>query len=376
LSAPPLLGVDLPDADVLLGASVAAELSLVAAEEALEAPTLHHASLTLEVLRPGAPEPAYWFPNCSTMCLGGEPIRMGRNGGTARLAAGERRSERFDLSSGYPVDLLDVGERLVSFSLGGGAETVRGGPARLRISSGPGAVPHLLDLLERGEVSTRYRAAALLRRMTGRGLPYDASGDEAGRASAVAAWRAWWEREGRSLAWRSDATRASLPGEDPEASGAAGAGPAAGAAARLGGVVHPRGELPPKDRWALVKTLDAWVAKGRPEARLPGAALVADDAVSWPPGDGPLVCDKALEAALLRALERLAREAPARPDERQRDGLLLVATAARAPSPELAAPLFALERDVPRRAPGWAPTLALAGGLLDWLDDERVRVGG
>ncbi len=275
----------------------------------------------------------------------------GSVGGVEPVAAGARLSRRIDLVAGYPVELLDVGPFRVACSLEREGTVHRSPAAALRVVSGPAAVPHLLARLEGQSLSGRYRAAALLHRMTARGFGFDPAAPLAARATAGQAWREWWHAIGTWVRWN---------------------GPLYGEA--VGAVAPPRAALDPKSRWELLRALERWAEGGRYPDRVGGARFVEEGLVAYPPGEVFFEADEALTRAFAKALVRVAADASRRDEAgaAPAHALCLVRTLARMPQAGLLGPLQDLETSLPRAAPGWEPVSIALGELLDFLDPERV----
>jgi len=378
----PSYSLALSATEALLGEPLEGELALETAEALAEAATFEHSSLAIELARPRAaeaaegepepePEPARWYPNCGQLSIDGpdghQLITYGSAGGYEALEAGARRTRRLDLGRGFPVEVLDVGEFALAYTLEPDGAMIRVGPVRFRVFSGPGAVPLLIDRLESADLSTRCRAASLLHRLTARATGFDPEAPAGERELAVAAWRRWWAAEGRHLGWRFDADRATFA--PPAAASAAGPPAAAGAAAAargrsLGGVVQGRSRIPPIERLKLWKALEACIEDPR-HAEFPALEPAGPEAF--------LEADGRTLDLLCRALLRLAEAVEARPEGLVDEAERIVRTVGRVPDPALAAPLGALELALPRTGEWRGVTLATAA-VLDFIDPARVPV--
>lgn len=94
----------------------------------------------------------------------------------------------------------DVG-RLRSVHLASVAPAVRRGAAEeLGRRDAFDAVPDLLARVEDDDVAVRTAAVASLRRLTNRMYDLEATDPPQVRTAAVGRWRAWWGREGRTVA--------------------------------------------------------------------------------------------------------------------------------------------------------------------------------
>lgn len=216
----------------VLGEPITAELRLRAEGDAAGALTFEHRSLVLEATRPSLPEPAVAFPNRYAVEGAGGLVRISSPGGIEDLASGDERSRTFDLAVLLPQVVLDVGRFSVTYRLDDAAPPVRPNAEETEIMSGPEAVPLLLRHLGSELSGIRFRAADLLRRMTGRDFDYDAGAGEAGRAEAIGRWWTWWRTEGLGLPWSFQSDGATF-GETPAAP------PPTHRSQRLGGIAYP-----------------------------------------------------------------------------------------------------------------------------------------
>jgi hypothetical protein len=345
--------LSLKPAQALLGEPVTVVLRCQASGDAPETITFEHASLTLTLAR-GSAEPGVAFPNRRTVVHGDVVKRVAASGGVEHLHAGEERTRSFELLRVFPARLLDLGEFDVGYTLYDGRRDLGPKPAKLRIVSRPPSVPLLLGLLEDEDPVTRARAVGLLHRMTARGFDYDAGASPELRSQALARWQVWWQTVGSHLPWDYTAVgaRAGLLNEPPE-------GFQRGS--RLGGVVYEQQSLPGPARSALLESLGQWTKAPALAALAPLRSISPKDAALFKP-------DAEVERALAAALDKLAQA----PDQAA-DAALLLDLAGRMPSPGLAAPLARWAAAIPR-SDEWNAVRTVTGGLLDWLDPDRVPV--
>jgi hypothetical protein len=326
----------------VLGETVHAVLRCEASGDVPEVITFEHASLTLTLVRSGSgAEPSGAFPNRRVVVRGDLVKRVAPSGGVEHLKAGDQRTREFTLLMLFPVQVLDLGEFDVGYTLYDGQRELGPKPAKLRIASRPASVPLLLALLDAGDFGTRARAAGLLHRMTGRGFDYDPEARPGTRKQAASRWRAWWKSVGSRIAWNYNAPGAAAgPVKEPPAGFQRGS--------RLGGVAYELQPLPSAVRSAL-KHWDPAILRS-----------------SVPPDGTIFESDAEIEQALAAGLDRL-------PSLSAGDAAVLLETAARVPSQGLVAPLVRCERAIPR-TDDWSVVRILAAGLLDWLDPDRVPV--
>jgi|GEM_PF-2513904 len=91
--------------------------------------------------------------------------------------------------------------RLRSVHLASAAPAVRRGAAEeLGRRNAFDAVPDLLARAEDDDLAVRTAAVASLRRLTNRMYDLEATDPPSTRAASVGRWRAWWDREGRTVA--------------------------------------------------------------------------------------------------------------------------------------------------------------------------------
>lgn len=173
-------------AEAALGDAVTAVLRAQATGSGGETPGFEDPRLVVELRGDG--EPVKAVLNHKTVVAGERTIRIQNKTAPVRLAAGEKRERRLRMLDLFPEQVLRVGTYAVSFEF----EGVGAAPAaRVRVAARRESVELLCGLLAEGEVSTRRRAGALLRRLTGQAIGQD-----------EAAWRKWWLETGRALPWK------------------------------------------------------------------------------------------------------------------------------------------------------------------------------
>lgn len=182
-------------AEAALGDAVTAVLRAQATGSGGETPGFEDPRLVVELR--GAGEPVKAVLNHKTMVAGQRTIRIQNNTAPVRLAAGEKRERRLRLLDLFPEQVLRVGTYAVSFEF----EGVGAAPAaRVRVAARRESVVKLCGLLGGGEESTRRRAGAILRRLTGQAIGED-----------EAAWRKWWLETGRALPWKNGVVLRTAP---------------------------------------------------------------------------------------------------------------------------------------------------------------------
>jgi hypothetical protein len=224
--------VEVSSARALIGESITAVFRCVARTDAAAALTFEHRSLVVELDQDQLPEPLLAFPNRRAVEDGGRLIRLASTGGIEDLAAGEERVRVFDLLSLFPEPVLSVGTLAITFRLEEADPPVRPPPVSVEVTSGPEAVPLLIDHLGAEAPAIRHRAAGLLAQMTARDFGYDAEASVEARGEAVGRWRAWWKQEGSQLPWNFQSEGATF-GQTPDQP------PATGRSGRLGGIAYP-----------------------------------------------------------------------------------------------------------------------------------------
>jgi hypothetical protein len=186
----------------LLGGPITAVLRCASGSDAPGAITFEHRSLIVELDQSQLAEPLVVFPNRHAIEDDtGRLIRLASTGGIEDLAAGEERTRVFDLLSLFPGAVLSVGTFAVTFRLEEADPAVRPPPATVEVTSGPEAVPLLIDRLGAEAPAIRFRAAELLARMTDQDFGYDASAQTETQTDAIGRWRTWWQQEGSRLPW-------------------------------------------------------------------------------------------------------------------------------------------------------------------------------
>lgn len=181
--------------EAALGDPVTAVLRAEATGSGGETPGFDDPRLVVELRGDG--EPVKAVLNHKTIVAGQQTVRIQNKIAPVRLAAGEKRERRLRLLELFPEQVLKVGAYGISFAIEGvGAAPV----ARVRVTARRESVEKLCLLLGEGKPSTRRRAGALLRRLTGQAI-----GDD------EAPWRKWWEQTGRTLAWNGGVVYRTVP---------------------------------------------------------------------------------------------------------------------------------------------------------------------
>lgn len=319
-------------AEALLGEAVTLTLECEASTDTADAFTFEHGSLTIELAREGSGrEASYAFPNRRVLHVNGLHVRESPVGGVANITAGETWRRTFDACALFPLQLLTAGTFRWRYTLGASQQVQA--RAALTIHAGPRSVVTLLDRLEREPLAiVRERVTALLRRMTGRGLDYDPSGDTATRADALEHWRTFWITTGQHLPWDDNAGAIRWP-------------------------LTPIGALGPE----ILDALKEWQREPSLEA-LRGNERVADIRDNWPQGTSRLVADRALLAALGATIDALATGAE-QGEAREPEALVVLHTVAEMPAASLLDSLVRLAESA--RNAGWTRAATAAQGLVE-----------
>ncbi len=357
--APPPIrySVRVVPANALLGDQIVAYLDCVVLQEGIEVFTFQDASLELALRRmPTGSEPMLAFPNRSVTQNGSLEIH---NHPTGRLRAtnGQRLSRKFELVSLYPRWMLDTGEYEFSYQLGPGEPSWGAAPARLKVESGPAAIPRLFSWLDFEDAGVRARAAGLIHRMTAHVAGYDAGAAPGERTAAIARWREWWGTTGETMPWNflSPGATFGVAIEPPTSSGRS---------RFLGGVAYQLRPLDPASARVFASVLAEWLRtpSAGPDT-LKARQWVADREFDYPREDVMLNPGQESANLLASALSQVPSRPAAAP--------ILLATAARMPDAIYIGPLANLEH-LAREVPALRLAGTMAMGLLDVLDHDRT----
>jgi hypothetical protein len=349
--------------EAVLGEPVIMTLSCAAAVDAPGAITFDHSSLILALRNERWPDERLRMPNVTASENGGMLVRVQLPGGIEDLAAGEQRTREFLLFDVFP-DALDLGVFEVAYRFDESTASPPQ-PARVRLYSGPPAVPALVQQLLSAQAPTRHRAAGLLHRLTGQEFGYDPDGDADERADAAQRWQQWWDLHGQTMTWDSRAHQVSVARVTPRTMTAD--------TGRLGGVVYHAVAPRESVRSAVVERLMAWQQHGT----LPSLAAterVADQVVEYPPDPDVPDWDDGVERELAEAIDRLATRARNGEDQVEA-GLVILATIPPRASAILHAAIARLA-DTISGDPRWRRLAIRAAALLDAVEPDRVPVGG
>jgi hypothetical protein len=217
---------------VLVGEPVSARLRCVATASAPGVLTFEHRSLVLELNRAGLIEPSVEFPNREAFQAGDKVVRMSPSGGVEDLAAGDERVRTFDLLSLFPDIVLGVGKLAVTYCLEEAEPPLSVKPAFVEVSSGPEAIPHLLERLGDTCPTVRAYAVDVLGQMTAQDFGYDPDAPASDRELSLQRWRDWWGRTGSRMPWSYGSEGATF-GVSP------GTPPASRRSEHLGGIAYP-----------------------------------------------------------------------------------------------------------------------------------------
>lgn len=216
-----------------------------------------------------------------------------------------------------------------------------------------------MALLDDARLEVRERAAQLLHFLTAEGFDYDPAAAAAERTHAAAAWRDWWESDGRHLPWNYESRGATFGATVRPA-------PPSRRSARLGGVAYPLTALSAAHHDRVVAALERFAKSGSSDA-LDGQQRVADHQITYPARPARAHCDASLTAALQAAVGRLTSDA-SQGKVRVTEGRMLLATIRSFACTELGPPLrqfgYATEQ-----SPGWEP---LRGALSTALDLQSL----
>jgi hypothetical protein len=344
---------------ILLGDPVVANLSCVALQNGVDAFTFEDGSLKLELKRLHTKaEPLLNFPNRTVTRQGSIELRTGQTG-RERLTVGRRRQRSFELIRMFPRWILDAGEYDFSYWLGPDEHAGHAGPARITITSGPGAMSSLFALLAHEDEGVRTRAAGLLHRMTAHVTGYSAGSSEATRQEAADHWREWWRSAGQKMRWNYRSQGATFGGYVE--GGQEGHGPF------VGGLAYDRRSFEKVEAATIASILLEWLNNpSMGPDQLQGKNWVADERVTYP-GEEVMV-DPGPEIAT-----RIA-SAIAQIPSRQTSAPIILATAMRMLDTRYIEPLSDLEHQSGQSA-ALQRVSAFAAGMLDVLDPGRTPIG-
>jgi hypothetical protein len=232
MTMPVAYSIEVVPPRVLVGEPVSANLRCVATASAPGVLTFEHRSLVVELNRAGLIEPSIAFPNSRAVEVGEKLIRFSSSGGVEDLAAGDERVRTFDLVSLFPDIVLGVGKLAVTYCLEEVEPPLSVKPALLEVSSGPEAIPHLLERLGDTSPTVRACAMAVLGQMTAQDFGYDPDAPASDRELSLQRWRDWWGRTGSRMPWSYDSEGATF-GVPP------GTPPASRRSEHLGGIAYP-----------------------------------------------------------------------------------------------------------------------------------------